>query len=127
FLGTRLGLLGLAGVSLLGLLSVRGLFHGFTAGEVRNMILFRRKRTVVWAMLLGGVPAALFLIPIEDRAAGPFQVRPALRAELRAPVAGFLKAVCCDEGDRVSAGALVARLEVPDLASRVTQKRAEVR
>src|SRR5262249_39635750 len=37
------------------------------------------------------------------------------------------KAVCCDEGDRVSAGALVARLEVPDLASRVTQKRAEVR
>src|SRR5262249_50159276 len=67
----------------------------------------------------------LFLIQIEDRAGGPFQVRPATRAELRAPVAGFLREVYCDEGDRVSPGVPVARLEVPDLASRLAQKRAE--
>jgi multidrug efflux pump subunit AcrA (membrane-fusion protein) len=127
FLGARLGLLGVAVVALLALLGLRGLFHDCTAGEVRNMIRWRHKRTVVWALLLGGVPAGLFLIPMEDRASGPFQVRPAVRAELRAPVAGFLQCVYCDEGDRVAPGTLLARLDVPDLASRITQKEAEVR
>jgi multidrug efflux pump subunit AcrA (membrane-fusion protein) len=126
-LGARLGLLGLALVGLLALLSLRGLFHGVTAGEVQNMIRLRHKRTVVWVLLLGGTPAALFLIPMQDRASGPFQVRPAVRAELRAPVAGFLKEVCCDEGDPVLPGALVARLDVPDLAGRIAQKHSEVR
>ena len=70
FLSTRLGLLGLAAVALLGLLSLRGLLHGFTAGEVRTMILIRHKRTVIWICLLGGVPAALFCVQMEDRAAG---------------------------------------------------------
>jgi putative peptide zinc metalloprotease protein len=126
FLGSRLGLVGLAAVALLAFLSLRGLFHGFTAGEVRNMILHRHKRTVVWTVILVVGPAALFLVPVEDRASGPFHVRSAVRAELRAPVAGFLQFVCCDEGDRVSPGALIARLDVPDLASRVAQKRSEV-
>jgi multidrug efflux pump subunit AcrA (membrane-fusion protein) len=126
-LGARLGLVGLAAVVLLGLLSARGLLHGLSAGEVRNMIRFRHRRAVVWSLLLGGGPATLFLVPMEDRAAGPFQVRPAVRAEVRAPVAGFLKEVHGDEGDRLPAGALVARLEVPDLASRLAQKQAEVR
>jgi multidrug efflux pump subunit AcrA (membrane-fusion protein) len=127
FFGAKLGVLGLAIVGFLGLTSVRGLFHGFTAGEVRNMILFRRKRTVIWALVLAGVPAALFLIPIQDRASGPFALRPAVRAELRAPVAGFLRDISCDEGDRVSQGALIARLDVPDLPSRIAQRHAEVR
>jgi multidrug efflux pump subunit AcrA (membrane-fusion protein) len=91
------------------------------------MVLFRHKRTVLWALLLGGGAAALFVIPMEDRASGPFQVRPAVRAEVRARVAGFLQTVCCDEGDRVSPGTVVARLEVPDLASRIAQKTSEVR
>jgi multidrug efflux pump subunit AcrA (membrane-fusion protein) len=127
FFGARLGLLGLAVVGFLALLSIRGLCHGLTAGEVRTMILSRHKRTAVWAVLLGGVPAALFLIPVEDRAGGPFQLRPAVRAELRAPLAGFLASVSCDEGDHVSPGMLIARLDVPDLASRTAQKRSEVR
>src|SRR5262249_40362193 len=126
FFGAKLGVPGLVIVGFLGLTSVRGLFHGFTAGEVRNMILFRRKRTVIWSMLLVGVPAALFFIPIQDRASGPFTLRPAVRAELRAPVAGFLREICCDEGDRVSPGMLVAQLDVPDLPSRIAQKHAEV-
>jgi multidrug resistance efflux pump len=127
FLGGPLGLVGLVAVALLGLLSLRGLFHGFTAGEVRNMIIFRRKRTVLWAAFLGGVPAALFLIPMQDRAGGPFGLRPVSRAEVRAPVAGFLTEVSGDEGDRVSAGTVLARLDVPDLGSRLARKRAEVR
>src|SRR5262249_603642 len=98
----------------------------FTKGEVRTMIRIRRKRTVVWLLVLGSVGAALGLIRMEDRAGGPFQVRPATRAELRAPVAGFLRAVYLGEGDRVAPGMLVARLDVPDLKSRQARKRAEV-
>jgi multidrug efflux pump subunit AcrA (membrane-fusion protein) len=124
---SRWGLLGLAAAALLTLLSLRALFHGVTAGEVRNMILLRHKRTVIWALLLGGVPAALFLVQVEDRAGGPFQVRPASRAELRAPVAGFIQEISYEEGSPVSPGAVVARLEVPELHSRIAQKRAEVR
>src|SRR5262249_5601528 len=90
FFGAKLGVLGLVLVGFLGLLSIRGLFHGFTAGEVRNMILYRHKRVVIWAVLLVGVPVALFFIPKEDRASGPFSLRSAVRAELRAPVAGFV-------------------------------------
>jgi multidrug efflux pump subunit AcrA (membrane-fusion protein) len=126
FFGAKFGLLGLIIVGLLGLMSVRGLFHGFTAGEVRNMILFRHKRAVIWGLLLTGVPVALFLIPVEDRASGPFALRPAVRVELRAPVAGFLSEICCDEGDRVEPGVLVVRLNVPDLPSRIAQKHSEV-
>jgi multidrug resistance efflux pump len=124
---SRWGLLGLAAAALLTLLSLRGLLHGITAGEVRNMILLRHKRTAIWALLLGGVPATLFLIQVEDRAGGPFQLRPATRAELRAPVAGFIEEVSYEEGSPVSPGVVVARLAVPDLPSRIAQKRAEVR
>jgi multidrug efflux pump subunit AcrA (membrane-fusion protein) len=127
FLGARLGFVGLAAVALLAFLSLRGLLHGVTAGEVRNMILLRHKRTAVWILLLGIVPAGLFLVEIEDRASGPFALRAATRVELRAPVAGFIQEVCCEEGEHVSAGATVVRIEVPDLGSRLVQKRAEVR
>src|SRR5262249_38858445 len=58
FFGAKLGVLGLVLVGFLGLLSIRGLFHGFAAGEVRNMILYRHKRVVIWAVLLVGVPLA---------------------------------------------------------------------
>ena len=91
------------------------------------MIRLRHKRTAGWALVLGAVPAVLFFTPWEDRAGGSFQVRPAVRAELRARVAGFIEAVHLDEGDRVSTGSVIVRLEVPDLASRLRQKRAEVR
>jgi multidrug efflux pump subunit AcrA (membrane-fusion protein) len=126
FLGARWGLLGLAGAAMLGLLSLRGLFHGFTAGEVRKMILFRRKRTVLWALTVGAVVAAFYFVQIEDRVGGTFQLRPATHAEIRAPLAGFVQSISSDEGDRISSGALLARLEVPDLESRLGQKRAEV-
>jgi multidrug efflux pump subunit AcrA (membrane-fusion protein) len=123
----RWGWLGLGAVVLLGGMTAGNLFRGISAGEVRKMILLRHKRVVVWGLLLGVVAAVLVLVQVEDRASGPFQVRPAIRAELRAPVAGFLQAVHCDEGDRVSPGQVVACLEVPDLASRTAQKQAEVR
>lgn len=125
-LSARLGLLGLVLVVLLGLLSLSGLLHGFTAGEVRKMILYRHKRSVLWLLGMGGLAAVLCLVQIEDRSSGTFRLRTATRAELRAPVAGFLKEICCDEGDSVTPECLIARLEVPGLDSRLAQKEAEV-
>jgi multidrug efflux pump subunit AcrA (membrane-fusion protein) len=127
FLGSNGGWLGLGAVALLGLVSARGLFQGFTAGEVKTMIVRRHQRTAGWVLALGALAAVLCLVPIEDRVSGPFQVRPTIRAELRAPVAGFLQVIHHDEGDRVSSGTVVVQLEVPDLASRIAQKRAAVR
>jgi len=110
----------------LGYTTTRGLFQGICGGEVTLMITKRLIRTTVWLVLLGGGVAALCLVEMEDRASGPFQVRPATRAEIRAPVAGFLQAVHFVEGERVSEGTLVARLDVPDLASRLAQKQAQI-
>jgi multidrug resistance efflux pump len=126
FAGTRWGWVGLGGVALVGLAATRSLFREFFCGEVSKMIRLRHGRTVVGALALGGLATGLFLIQIEDRAGGAFRVRAVTRAELRAPVAGFLREIYCDEGERVSPGAAVARLEVPDLASRLAQKQAEV-
>src|SRR5207245_510121 len=58
---------------------------------------------------------------------GAFQVRAVSRAELRAPVAGFLQIVHQDEGDRVEPYGLVAQLEVPTLITRIAQREAELR
>jgi multidrug efflux pump subunit AcrA (membrane-fusion protein) len=126
FLWTGWGWIGLGGVAVMGLVATRSLFQEFSAGELSKMIRLRRKRTVVWVLALAGLVAGLFLLPMQDRAGGAFQVRPLNRAELRAQVAGFLCAVYCEEGDPVSPGAPVARLEVSDLASRLAQKRAEL-
>ena len=85
FLGMRWGLVGGVSALLLGAVVMRGLFQGLFAGEVRQMIRMRRRRTALWVMALGALAAGLFMAHIEDRARGPFQVRPAVRAELRAP------------------------------------------
>jgi putative peptide zinc metalloprotease protein len=127
YLWPTFGWVGFAAVALLGYTTTRGLFQGICGGEVTLMITKRLIRTTIWLVLLGGGVTALCLVEMEDRASGPFQVRPATRAEIRAPVAGFLQAVHFVEGERVSQGTLVARLDVPDLASRLAQKQAQVR
>jgi multidrug efflux pump subunit AcrA (membrane-fusion protein) len=124
--GMRWGVVGVGLAALLAVLLLKNLLGGVMGGEVVKMIRFRRWRTLVWVLVLAAVPAVLYFGHAEDKATGSFVVRPASRAELRAPVAAFLAEVYVDEGDRVAVGHLVARLEVPDLASRVAQKHAEV-
>jgi multidrug efflux pump subunit AcrA (membrane-fusion protein) len=126
FLWRSWGLPGLIAAALLCYLSARGLFKSVAGGEVRAMLTTRRKRTAIWLLGLGGLAAVLGGVEIEDRVGGPFRLRPATRAEIRAPVAGFLSAVHYDEGDRVSPGAPVARLDVPGLESLRAQKQAEL-
>jgi multidrug efflux pump subunit AcrA (membrane-fusion protein) len=112
---------------LLGMLILKGILKGFFAGEFRAMIDQRRRRTAGWVLALGGLPVVLALGQIEHQVRGTFKVRPITRVELRAPVAGFLRSVYLDEGDRVSPGMVVARLEVPDLDTNLAQKHAELR
>jgi multidrug resistance efflux pump len=126
-LWSKLGWPGLLAGGLLALLSTRGVLRGVTGGEVWTMFRMRYRRTLGWGLILGGLAAVLCLVEMEDRASGSFRLRPAVRAELRASIAGFLTEVWFDEGDRVAAGSLVARLEAPELATRWAQKQAEVR
>lgn len=125
FVGTHWGLVGGGAAALLGVVVLRRQFTGFGKGELLNMFRKRPKRTAGWALATAAL-AALFLVHIEDRAGGTFRLRAATRAELHAQVAGFLQEVYFDEGDRVARGAVIARLEVPDLDSRTAQKQAEV-
>jgi multidrug resistance efflux pump len=125
-LGAGLGWAGAGLVALLGVATVPGMFRGFAGGEVRTMIRTRRKRAVAWLLAAGGLAAVLF-VRVEDRAGGPFEAAPTTRAEIRAPVAGFLHEILYDEGEEVYVGAPVARLEIPDLDSQLAQKRAAVR
>ncbi|MEX2114319.1 MAG: hypothetical protein WD845_14090, partial [Pirellulales bacterium] len=126
-LASQWGILGACAVPLLGLIGARSLLRGVFAEEAITMIIQRRKRTILWLFGLGGLAATLWLVEIDDRACGTVRLRPTVRAELRSPLAAFLKEVYFDEGDRVSAGAAVARLEIPELGSRKIQKDAEVR
>jgi multidrug efflux pump subunit AcrA (membrane-fusion protein) len=122
-----LGMVGVLAVTLLGGFVMRGYFRDLFGGELRKMLLLRHKRTALWCGGLATVVGLLWLVRVEDRVGGSFQFRPVVRAEVRAPVAGFLRAVAVEEGTPVAAGAVVARLEVPNLASRIAQKQAEVR
>jgi multidrug efflux pump subunit AcrA (membrane-fusion protein) len=124
YLGPRWGLAGLVAAAVLGVYAFRNLLSGLVQGEVRQMILKRRRRTVVWAALACGA-AVMLPVPIGDRAGGPFRVRSATRTEVRATAAGFLREVPFAEGDRVPPGAVVAQLEVPDLDSLIARGRAE--
>ena len=74
--------LGLVVVSVVGLLGLRGLFRNACGGEVRTMILMRRKRTAVWLVILSTL-FSILLVPFEDRPGGQFQVRSKVRTELR--------------------------------------------
>ncbi|MEX2139193.1 MAG: HlyD family efflux transporter periplasmic adaptor subunit [Pirellulales bacterium] len=123
---STVGLWAAVAVAVVGLFAVRPLFAGLLQGELYKMTLQRPGRTTVW--LAGGAVsvAALCLIPWEQRANGTFEVRPVQREEVRAPVAGFIKQVLYEEGDTVQAGALVVRIQVPDLDSRIAQKKAQL-
>jgi multidrug efflux pump subunit AcrA (membrane-fusion protein) len=124
--GYRWGVAGATAALALGALTSRGLFVGFSRGEISAMLRRRKARVATWVVGAAAAVAVLCVVPLRDRAGGPFKLRALRRAEVRAPVAGFLREVRFAEGQRVAAGAVVVRMEVPDLSSKVTQKEAEV-
>lgn len=114
-------------VAPLALAAGRCMFLGFSQGEATHMVRARPFRTLFWGATLSAAIAVLGFWKIEQRATGDFVVRPATHMQVRAPFSAFLKQVAGDEGDHVSAGQRVALLDVPDLASKIASKRAEVR
>ncbi len=106
---------------------VPGLFAGLSEGEIMTMLKNRPFRLASWLVVLAGVPAVLYAVPMDDTVTGTFKARSAVRAEVRAPVSGFLQGVRHDEGSRVQSGELLFTLDIPDLASRLAQKQAEER
>jgi multidrug resistance efflux pump len=95
-------------------------------GEVLRMSHHRLTRMAAALCFLVLLAALPWWITVEDHAAGTFHLRPDARTEIRAPVAGFLRSIAVAEGDRVPAGMVLARFEVPDLESRIAQKEAEI-
>ena len=126
YLGIKWGLGGLAGVAFLGWLSIPSLLAGFSKGEIMKMFFARRLRTLLWLISLGGVASFLVFFPMQERATGQFRVRPSSRAEIRAPASAFLRVVHHGEGQSVQTNSPVVLLDIPDLASKILEKKAEI-
>jgi multidrug resistance efflux pump len=125
WLGNRWGPIATLGAAGLAASVLYKQFDGLNRGEVMLMWRDRKLRVLALVLFLAGVTAALVLVPLEEKATGEFQLRAVNRLELRAPMAGYLEEVMGDEGTRMAAGALAARMYIPDLELRIVQKRAE--
>ncbi len=113
-------------LGIMGWMLFPGLVGGVFAGEVVKMLRYRWWRTAGWVVALSvGLALAVF-VPMDDWVSGTFKTRSTVRKEVRAPVPGFLQVVHFDEGETVESGQLVGMLEIPDLPSKLAQKRAEL-
>ena len=65
--------------------------------------------------------------PITRSIVLPAQVIPLQQATLYAKVSGYLKSINVDKGDKVAAGALLARIEIPELVAARARQEAELK
>jgi membrane fusion protein (multidrug efflux system) len=65
--------------------------------------------------------------PITRSISLPAQVIPFQQATLYAKVSGYLKTITVDKGDRVTSGAVLARIEIPELVAARAKQEAELR
>ncbi|MBI4271526.1 MAG: HlyD family efflux transporter periplasmic adaptor subunit [Candidatus Rokubacteria bacterium] len=72
------------------------------------------------------VVAALFLVPWQLTVSGDFSVAPRHNADVRAEVDGIIAEVYVDEGQRVDAGALIARLADRDYRAELRAVEAQI-
>ncbi len=100
---------------------------------VKLYYLDKRERVGAWLspvriIPLGAAILALLFLPVwPDFEAAPFILEPAQRAILRAAVAGEVKEVFVDEGQRVEVGQLIARLQNLDLESELAKSNADLK
>jgi membrane fusion protein (multidrug efflux system) len=64
--------------------------------------------------------------PITRTITLPAQVIPLYQATLYAKVSGYLKSINVDKGDKVKAGVVLARIEIPELVSARAKQQAEL-
>jgi membrane fusion protein (multidrug efflux system) len=65
--------------------------------------------------------------PITRSIVLPAQVIPLQQATLYAKVSGYLKTINVDKGDRVASGAVLARIEIPELVAARARQKAELK
>ena len=65
--------------------------------------------------------------PITRSVMLPAQVIAFQQATLYAKVSGYLKSITVDKGDKVTAGAVLARIEIPELVAARTKQEAELK
>jgi len=121
-LQSALGLAGVLAGAAVFIKIAKRYFQGSLGEDFKMMFQYRMKRAYFW----GAAAIALLIVPMYDRAGGPFQVRPVVRWEVRAPVAGFLREVRVDEGQPVASHGVLARIEVPELESQISRKELEI-
>lgn len=90
-----------------------------------NGKLPRLSRRLAFAALLAW-PLAASAQPAGSTITLPAQIKAYQEATLTAKVAGYLRAIPVDKGDRVKAGELIADIEVPELVADRAQYQAQV-
>ncbi len=90
-------------------------------------------RTAIVALFRTVIPAMLLTWPLALSAQSqsgiitlPAQIKAYQEAVLTAKVAGYLRSIPVDKGDRVKAGALIADIEVPELVADRAQYQAQM-
>jgi multidrug resistance efflux pump len=86
-----------------------------------------RGRHLVWGGVAAAAAAGLFLVHMNLRIAGPFTVLPEENADVRTEVDGIVEEIRVQEGDHVTAGAVIARLADKDLRAQLLMTEAQVR
>jgi RND family efflux transporter MFP subunit len=95
-------------------------------GRLRRARGLGRRRLLERAGIVVALLAAGFLIPLPAWVSGSALLRPTVPVTLRAGTDGIVDEVRVTEGQRVTAGALVARLRRDELELELQQTRAEV-
>jgi multidrug efflux pump subunit AcrA (membrane-fusion protein) len=98
-----------------------------------SVAAFARRPWVRWVAATALVAIVVFL-KMDLRVSGEFIVMPGHNADVRAPVAGIIQEIFVAEGDRVEAGARIARLadndarvELKQIESEIAAQRARLR
>jgi putative peptide zinc metalloprotease protein len=86
-----------------------------------------------WALAVA-ITAAVLLVRMDLKVSGEFTVMPGHNTDVRAPVAGIIEEIYVGEGERVEAGARIARLadndarvELKQIESEIVAQRARLR
>ncbi len=77
-------------------------------------------------ILLVGLLAVLFLLPMELKATGEFKVLPSRNADVRAEVTGIIEKISVDEWNVVRVGDLIARLVDRDYGADLRQTEGQI-
>lgn len=119
------------GVGFLALLSVMGVFmvRQYSRAAVDRSSMGHVKRP--WRptrrqKIIALIVAIVCILPYPYSASGEFEILPRDRADVRALVAGDVREVLVKEGEAVSAGQVVARLDASAQRARVAASEAEL-